>query len=82
MTYTEVAARVSFVCIPIFLLGGCASYETTPGARQANADTVDVCETRGTKTICSRHLAADYAVQMERYRELDEMRQLEQSEEW
>jgi len=41
-----------------------------------------VCESRGTQTLCSRHHATDYALYVEQYREREEMRQLEQSEEW
>lgn len=64
------------------IASGCASHQPAFRSNAASADTVEVCETRGTRTICSRHHATDYAMHMERYREFEEMRQLDQSEEW
>ena len=74
---------VAMICVvTTSVAAGCTSHEATLRKTLASADTVDVCESRGTQMLCSRHHATDYALHMERYREREEMRQLEQSEEW
>ena len=84
MAIQEKLTRTPMVLVILTAQGLAAGCVASPGlvALQDDEGTVEICEKRGSHTMCSTESISALSNDMEVYHEQQEMREQERSEEW